>query len=162
MLFNHSADTIANATFFSNSNLQLTDSYGFQDDLPMSADPNIVRLARLKAEVEKTGGNVAAFAKAHPGMDETYIRQLLNGHRNFGERAARNMGAKYFGSPDYFTADSPIPTGDRLIDRISAIVASMDVSEQARLLVNLETGQCPIDRREHATGPPPVKERRRA
>lgn len=48
------------------------------------------RLDRLRRLVEAAGGP-AAFARKHQEVDATYVSQLLNGHRNFGERAARTM-----------------------------------------------------------------------
>ena len=51
------------------------------------------RVEKLRSLVEKAGG-IAAFARNYNGIDPTYISQLLNGHRSFGERAARNMEAK--------------------------------------------------------------------
>lgn len=36
--------------------------------------------------------SIAAFARS-AGLDATYISQILNGHRNLGEKAARNMEA---------------------------------------------------------------------
>jgi hypothetical protein len=51
------------------------------------------RLDNLRALVERAGG-AAAFARTYPGVDPTYISQLLNKHRNFGERAARTMETK--------------------------------------------------------------------
>lgn len=44
-------------------------------------------LRRLVAEA----GGAAALARTHPGIDPSYISQLLTGHRAFGERAARTM-----------------------------------------------------------------------
>lgn len=35
-------------------------------------------------------GRIAEFAKAN-GLDPSYLSQLLNGHRNLGEKAARNI-----------------------------------------------------------------------
>lgn len=49
-----------------------------------------IRVENLKAMIAKSGG-IAVFARAHDGVDPTYISQLINGHRNFGERAARKM-----------------------------------------------------------------------
>lgn len=51
-----------------------------------------VRLNILRREVGKFP-TIAAFAR-HYGVDTTYISQLLNGHRNLGERAARNLEIK--------------------------------------------------------------------
>lgn len=51
------------------------------------------RLEVLRSLVENAG-SIAAFARAHHSVDPTYVSQLLNGHRSFGERAARNMEAR--------------------------------------------------------------------
>jgi hypothetical protein len=77
--------------------------------------PNEARLGLLKLEVAKFD-TVAAFARAYL-LDETYIRQLLKGHRAFGERAARKMGEEKFGSPDYFTPSPGIKKEPQRIDR---------------------------------------------
>ena len=63
-------------------------------------DPNEIRLSALRAEVGLFP-SVSAFAKQY-GLDVTYIRQLLNGHRSFGERAAINMGKAVKSDPMYF------------------------------------------------------------
>ena len=52
----------------------------------------IKNLARLIGNPDKHGA-VAQFAKKHD-LDPTYIRQLLGGHRNMGERSARNFEEK--------------------------------------------------------------------
>lgn len=59
------------------------------------------RTEKLRALVTKAGG-IAAFTRQHNGIDPTYISQLLNGHRSFGERAARNMEAKIGVKPGWF------------------------------------------------------------
>ena len=74
-----------------------------------------VRLNILRREVGKFP-TIAAFAR-HYGVDTTYISQLLNGHRNLGERAARNLEIKLGWDPmsmdsaadpdDDFTAKQP-------------------------------------------------------
>jgi hypothetical protein len=56
-------------------------------------DKRDIRLSRLRTLVGDAGGPTA-FSRKHDGVDPTYISQLLNGHRNFGERAARAMEAK--------------------------------------------------------------------
>lgn len=48
--------------------------------------------------------SIAAFARHH-GLDATYISQLLNGHRNFGEKAARGMERKMHLPAHYFDAE---------------------------------------------------------
>lgn len=51
-----------------------------------------IRLKVLRRQVD-TFPSIAAFAR-HYGVDGTYISQLLNGHRNLGEKAARNLERK--------------------------------------------------------------------
>jgi SOS-response transcriptional repressor LexA len=51
-----------------------------------------IRLKALRNEIGKFP-TLAAFARHH-GLDTTYISQLINGHRNLGEKAARNLEAK--------------------------------------------------------------------
>ena len=61
-----------------------------------------VRVRALKHAVAKFP-TISAFAK-HYAIDGTYISQLLHGHRNMGEKAARNIESKLklpFGTLDY-------------------------------------------------------------
>jgi SOS-response transcriptional repressor LexA len=53
---------------------------------------NAIRLNALRREISHFP-TLAAFAR-HYSLDSTYISQLLNGHRNLGEKAARNLEAK--------------------------------------------------------------------
>lgn len=48
------------------------------------------RVEKLREMVARAGGP-AKFARQHPGVDPTYISQILNGHRSFREKAARKM-----------------------------------------------------------------------
>ncbi|CAM5186517.1 hypothetical protein OURE66S_01222 [Oligella ureolytica] len=48
------------------------------------------RIQNLRCLVNKAG-SIAQLARDYSGLDATYISQLLNGHRNFGEKAARKM-----------------------------------------------------------------------
>lgn len=73
--------------------------------------PDTPRVAKLRKLVVEAGGP-AAFAKkyslkdADKPIDETYISQILNGYRSFGEKAALNM-QKRAGLPEnYFDAVS--------------------------------------------------------
>lgn len=65
----------------------------------------------LKTLVDAAGGP-AQFAKkysrkeADKPIDETYVSQILNGHRKFGEKAARNM-EKRAGLPENFFDQPP-------------------------------------------------------
>ena len=90
--------TIANANVYGNSTLQLTQCYCPADHSTMDASDE--RLEQLKALISKYD-STAAFARAFE-LNETYLRQLLGGHRSFGERAAKNMGIKIAGDPKLF------------------------------------------------------------
>lgn len=63
------------------------------------------RRARLRALVEQHE-SAAAFARAH-NLDPTYISQLLNKHRQMGEKAARKIEAA-IGLPANYM-DTPAP-----------------------------------------------------
>jgi SOS-response transcriptional repressor LexA len=52
-----------------------------------------LRLQALRWEISKFP-SIAAFAR-HYQLDVTYVSQLLNGHRNIGERAARSLEGKF-------------------------------------------------------------------
>lgn len=51
------------------------------------------RLKALRWEIKKFP-SIAAFSR-HYQLDVTYVSQLLNHHRNLGERAARSLEAKF-------------------------------------------------------------------
>jgi SOS-response transcriptional repressor LexA len=55
-------------------------------------DIHALRLQTLRAEIAKFP-TLVAFAR-HYALDTTYISQLLHGHRNMGEKAARKLEAK--------------------------------------------------------------------
>lgn len=65
------------------------------------------RVAKLRELVESAGGP-SAFARtysqkdADKPIDETYISQILNGHRSFGEKAAKNMAERAGLESGYF------------------------------------------------------------
>lgn len=87
----HMGFTIADAIRESNSIRQFAQTGFLATISGMEADPiRINRVERLRAAVNQTGGP-AAFARQHEGVDPTYVSQLLNGHRGFGEKAARKM-----------------------------------------------------------------------
>ena len=48
-----------------------------------------LRVDRLKGLIGEL--SIAAFCRKFEKIDATYISQILNGHRNFGEKAARTM-----------------------------------------------------------------------
>ena len=52
-----------------------------------------LRLRALRWEIAKFP-SIAAFARNYK-LDVTYVSQLLNGHRNLGEKAARTLESKF-------------------------------------------------------------------
>lgn len=69
------------------------------------------RREKLRDLVTAAGGP-AAFARLHDGVDPTYISQLLNGHRSFGERAARKMEERLSLVRGWFDLPDEIDEGD--------------------------------------------------
>lgn len=53
-------------------------------------DVKAIRVQKLKDFVSSKGG-AAAVARTHDGVDASYLSQLINGHRPFGEKSARKM-----------------------------------------------------------------------
>jgi hypothetical protein len=53
-----------------------------------------IRVERLKAFVQDEGGP-AAVARKFNDVDASYLSQLINGHRPFGEKSARNLESKF-------------------------------------------------------------------
>lgn len=58
-------------------------------------DISQIRRENLNKVIGRRGkhGRIADFAREHD-MSETYLAQILNGHRNLGEKSARNMEKK--------------------------------------------------------------------
>lgn len=77
-------------------------------------DRNEFRVEKLRKLVDDYGGP-AEFARlrsqdgADKPIDPTYVSQLLNGHRRFGEKAADNMCRRAGLPEDYFSTDGPAP-----------------------------------------------------
>lgn len=68
-----------------------------------------VRRRRLQKLVDDSGGP-AAFARnrstrSGDGINPTYVSQLLNGHRQFGEKAARSMESRAGLQPFYLDGE---------------------------------------------------------
>ena len=77
-----------------------------------------IRVMKLRAFVHSIGGP-AAFARKFNGVDPTYISQLLNGHRGFGEKAARKL-ERQTGKPEFYfdrLDDGHIDTRPNVISR---------------------------------------------
>ena len=107
------------------------------------------RIRKLRTLVEKSGGP-AAFAReysergskagADKEISETYVSQILNKHRKFRERAARNMEHRgglpkyYFDTEDELITEQNIKSPDNLhqlkqemIDMIISLDESLDL-----------------------------------
>ena len=93
-----------------------------------------IRLDTLRREIGKFP-SLAAFAR-HYRLDATYLSQLLNGHRNLGEKAARNLETKLGWPPlsmdrageDGFDdphGETMVPAGLRRVPRISFVQAGV-------------------------------------
>ena len=61
----------------------------------------MVRVEKLKSFVQEKGGP-AAVARKFNDVDASYLSQLINGHRPFGEKSARNLENKFSLPPLYF------------------------------------------------------------
>lgn len=113
-----------------------------------------VRVSKLRKLVDEAGGP-AAFARkysrkdADKPIDETYVSQILNGHRAFGERAARNMERRA-GLPSGYFDEQPMgpkvhPSGASAVgvsDEALAVAREWDALPQSmrdltRLLILL-------------------------
>jgi SOS-response transcriptional repressor LexA len=96
-------------------------------------DINTIRLDALRREIRHFP-TLVAFARKY-GLDSTYLSQLLNGHRNLGEKAARNLEVKLGWPPR--SMDRPVdesgeednsyrpPAGLRPVPRISFVQAGV-------------------------------------
>lgn len=59
-----------------------------------------MRVAKLKDLIGEQ--SIAAFCREFEKIDPNYISQILNGHRSFGEKAARTMEEKLGLPPGWF------------------------------------------------------------
>lgn len=74
--------------------------------MPKPSDPHVEKLQQLVL----TAGGPAEFARkysqdgADKPIDATYVSQILNGHRAFGDKARRNMARRAGMDENYFEA----------------------------------------------------------
>ncbi|MCZ4064099.1 S24 family peptidase [Oxalobacter aliiformigenes] len=106
------------------------------------------RTEKLRSLVTQAGG-IAAFARQHNGIDPTYISQLLNRHRSFGERAARNMEAKIGVKPGWFdieeeTANIEPVSIPGMVPVISWVAAGIWTPMSDQTVEPLEWLPCPV------------------
>jgi len=74
-----------------------------------------VRVQRLRELLGDT--RLAEFCRQHPPIDPGYLSQLLNGHRGFGEKAARNLERQAGWAPmSLDRTDAADPAGEPAAD----------------------------------------------
>lgn len=86
-------------------------------------DIKAIRVKRLTAFVQEHGGP-AAVAREFSDVDASYLSQLINGHRSFGEKSARNFEEKFNLPAFYF--DKQDAEEDRALYVIQQIYNQMD------------------------------------
>lgn len=91
------------------------------------------RLAKLTALVERHGG-VRELCRKYPELNPDYLNQLLNGTRNFGERAAKKMAARMGLSEDYFEKAAL----SELQEALLAAADGLSPAKMAQLIHNAE------------------------
>ncbi len=94
-------------------------------------DINNIRVQKLKEFVKDNGG-AAALAKKWPEIDPSYISQLINHPRGFGEKAARKLEMICQLSVNYF--DTLEAQQDRAKYLIDQVVDQMSESQKQQLL----------------------------
>lgn len=75
----------------------------------MAENQSMIEDQKLRVEKLKSligGVSIAAFCRKFERVDPTYISQILNGHRNFGEKAARTMEEKLGLQAGWFDRDT--------------------------------------------------------
>lgn len=114
-----------------------------------------IRTEKLRLLVAADGGP-AEFARkrsrpdADKPIDPTYVSQILNKHRSFGERAAENMisraglPAGYFDTPEQDQAttaphveDVPLPTNKPISSRLQAVIDQLIAQQDNIELIKL-------------------------
>jgi SOS-response transcriptional repressor LexA len=93
----------------------------------MRMDIKVIRIANLRELIRSRSDSAADFARTY-GLDPSHISQMMNGHRGFGEKAARKIEAQV-GLPsgsldvmggDNVTLSEPLPGVVPVISWISA------------------------------------------
>lgn len=89
----------------------------------MTPDIRLENLKKLVAKWKASGyaKSYAEISRKHPIVDASYISQLVNGNRNFGERAARNLEESLGLEPFYF---------DKVIDSDNVVVGKIETDIQ--------------------------------
>lgn len=127
--------------------------------MPKPEDPHVEKLERLVTQA----GGPAEFARkysqdgADKPIDPTYVSQILNGHRAFGDKSRRNMAVRAGLRPDYFesisSAEEPpafYTLWPTVVCQIAEIARELPEAMQHQLL-----GQAKMLRSETRLLPPP-------
>jgi hypothetical protein len=106
---------------------------------------NKLRMKKLRMVVDHFGG-AANFCRqkvspdADKPVDPSHISQILNGHRKFGETAARNMEART-GLPDgYFDSEDMKPESEVFIEDdeyIKQIIKKLQSQPKGSVKINI-------------------------
>jgi len=115
----------------------------------------LYRAARLRELVDAAGGAAGFVAKhqseaADKKIDETYVRQLVSGHRSFGEKAARAMEERA-GLPMYYF--DGVDRLDPLETQLLAAYRKLPSAFQNLLLVDANKYLNMLDPRPSAANP---------
>jgi hypothetical protein len=86
------------------------------------------RQTALANLIDAHGGKASEFARQY-GLDENRVRQLLTRHRNFGEKAARQMEDACGLPPFYFDMNGTDQT-----NKLNAYLRKLDDSELAEII----------------------------
>jgi len=92
-------------------------------------DIQTVRINNLRATIAGKSDNAADFARKF-NLDASYISQVLNGHRGFGEKAARKFEKQAKlrpGELDETKSGGPI-------QEVGAIMSDLGADDQRRVL----------------------------
>ena len=89
----------------------------------MTPEIRLENLKKLVAKWKASGyaKSYAAISRKHPTVDASYISQLVNGNRNFCERAARNLEESLGLEPFYF---------DKVVDGDNVVVGKIEADIQ--------------------------------
>lgn len=112
----------------------------------LQMDKNKRRVDLLRTLVSQDGGPAEFSRKrsridADKPIDPTYVSQILNGHRSFGEKAAENM-CRRAGLPiGYFDQDSidkktVIPNKNNNLEHTTKQILSSEAQEAAEIISN--------------------------
>jgi len=106
------------------SSLELTINDDLGDDANMTPSEKRIAILRMLVDQELS---TAAFARKHD-LDATYLRQLLSGHRSFGEKAAAKMGETIAHNARLFDMDPEDP---------KVIVSLVDTKKAGQALASI-------------------------